>query len=346
MAKSTNSYDAMFSDFMNSMAETPIAETASTNIPVNSPAKDELGLNYAEEKIVMVPLSKLDTFENHCFNVLDNDRETLLLKESIEKSGQLQPILVMPKEGTDRFEIIAGHRRCRALELLGREEAKAIVLPSLERDVARLIMIDTNAATRSLTPCEKGRMFLLRQGVLKNLSMEDTLTEREKQLVESSEGKYSRRSIFYYISLTRLIPEFQALVDASEIATVAGSHFADLNEDDQRALYKDLDGNYDVTIPQAQSVKNAVRSTGYNSEVVLGILGRVKSLARPKQQKLSFSTDEIHKDYLSYSSPKLIKKAILEDSSSWRMLMEKLGIDDRGNNMEAVDIIVRRMTEH
>ena len=70
-----------------------------------------------DEKIIEIEIERLRSFKNHPFQVKD-DNEMHLLKESIEKYGILAPLIVRPvPDGV--YEIIAGHRRRHAAELLG-----------------------------------------------------------------------------------------------------------------------------------------------------------------------------------------------------------------------------------
>ncbi len=69
------------------------------------------------EKVRVISLQYVDDFPDHSFQVKD-DEEMEKLIESIRNNGVLNPIIVRRKED-DRFEVISGHRRKRACELLG-----------------------------------------------------------------------------------------------------------------------------------------------------------------------------------------------------------------------------------
>lgn len=63
------------------------------------------------------------------------------LAESIRQHGLLTPLLVR-RIGADQYELIAGERRLRALCLLGRSHADAIVLSAYDQDCALLALIE------------------------------------------------------------------------------------------------------------------------------------------------------------------------------------------------------------
>ena len=62
------------------------------------------------------------------------------LAQSIRRHGLLTPVLVRPEGG--RYVLIAGQRRLKALELLGRSCADAIVLDSGECDGALIALVE------------------------------------------------------------------------------------------------------------------------------------------------------------------------------------------------------------
>ncbi len=63
------------------------------------------------------------------------------LAESIRRVGLLSPLLVR-RRGDGGYELIAGERRLRALRLLGRSHADAIVSPARDRDSALIGLIE------------------------------------------------------------------------------------------------------------------------------------------------------------------------------------------------------------
>ncbi len=69
------------------------------------------------EKIIEIELERLKDFPNHPFKVQDDQQMTELTK-SIKKYGILNPLIVRPvPDGT--YEIISGHRRRHAAQILG-----------------------------------------------------------------------------------------------------------------------------------------------------------------------------------------------------------------------------------
>ena len=62
-----------------------------------------------------IPVVKLRPFAGHPYRVLDNE-EMKSLTESIREHGILTPLIVRPMEGSDKYEVISGHRRLYAAQ--------------------------------------------------------------------------------------------------------------------------------------------------------------------------------------------------------------------------------------
>jgi ParB family chromosome partitioning protein len=77
------------------------------------------------------------------------------LAKSIEQSGLMQPIVVRRVANTDdRFELIAGERRWRAMDRLGRTEVPAIVQDVDNAKAAELALIE-NLQREDLNPIDR-----------------------------------------------------------------------------------------------------------------------------------------------------------------------------------------------
>ena len=86
------------------------------------------------------------------------------LAESIRRYGLLSPLLVR-RDARGEYALIAGERRLRALRLLGRETADAILLDSGEEDSALIALIENlqREELHFLDEAEACRKILLRR---------------------------------------------------------------------------------------------------------------------------------------------------------------------------------------
>lgn len=93
--------------------ETKIELTAYDDLFQTDESREEAKLS----KIRDIPIAEIDDFPDHPFKVLmDGDMEQLV--ESIKRNGVMTPATVRLKED-GRYELISGHRRRKACELVG-----------------------------------------------------------------------------------------------------------------------------------------------------------------------------------------------------------------------------------
>lgn len=119
---------------------------------IKMPSIDELLGVSGEESATDIEISRIHSFANHPFKVLDDDKMDDLV-ESIKQNGVLTPVLVRPDKNNS-YEMISGHRRMHAAIKAGLETIPAIVR-DMEDDEAIVIMVDANIQREELLPSEK-----------------------------------------------------------------------------------------------------------------------------------------------------------------------------------------------
>lgn len=100
-------------------------------------------------EVVQIPLDIIDPNSGNFYAVDD----VTDLKESIELIGLKQPLVVLAQGA--RYRLIAGHRRYKALNELGRKHAPCVVQRDLTETQEQLALILTNATARELSYYEK-----------------------------------------------------------------------------------------------------------------------------------------------------------------------------------------------
>ena len=98
-----------------------------------------------------------------------NEEKLNELKESIEKNGLLQPIIV--KKAVKGYYIIAGERRYRAFELLGRKEIPAIIKEMTDEEMMVFAVLE-NLQREDLSALEESESY-------RNLMDKMSLTQEE-----------------------------------------------------------------------------------------------------------------------------------------------------------------------
>lgn len=173
------------------------------------------------KKIEEIPLELIDPFPKHPYKVRD-DEDMQNLVESIKEYGVLTPATIRKKED-GRYEILSGHRRCRACQLVGIPTLRAEVV-EMDRDSATIFMVDSNLQRTTILPSEKAFSYKMRLDAMNRQGKRTDLTfsPSDKKLrsgeILSNEIGESQAQIYRYIRLTELDPALLDMVDEGKIA--------------------------------------------------------------------------------------------------------------------------------
>ncbi len=108
-------------------------------------------LQTRENDMVYVPLEQIQPSGYQPRLDMD-DRELAELKESINKQGVIQPILV--RKAGEKYEVVAGHRRFHACKSLGIKEIPTIIKELSDQDTFIFALIE-NLQRKDLNPIEE-----------------------------------------------------------------------------------------------------------------------------------------------------------------------------------------------
>ena len=117
-----------------------------------------------EEVATEIELNQIQSFRNHPFKVLDDEKMQDLVN-SIRENGILTPVLVRPIDN-NKYEMISGHCRMHAAGLL-----QMNVIPAIIRDMsdeeAVVKMVDSNIQREELLPSEKAFAYKMKLDAMK-----------------------------------------------------------------------------------------------------------------------------------------------------------------------------------
>jgi len=222
---------------------------------------DESREDLNREKVMDLQLSELHSFTSHPFKVIHDD-ELKKLIDSIKDFGVLSPAIARPK-ADGGYELISGHRRKAACELLGMEKLPVIVR-DLTDDEAVIIMIDSNIQRENLLPSEKGFAYKMKLEAMKkqpgrpskeNVSQVGTHLRSDAILAEQAGN--SRNQIARYIRLTELIPQILKMVDDKAIAFNPAVEISYLTVAEQQLLHETMQNEQATpSLSQARLMKN------------------------------------------------------------------------------------------
>ena len=214
----------------------------------------------AAGSVASVPLGLIDPFPNHPFRVAD-DEEMEALAESVAENGVLVPLTVIPGDG-GRYTLVSGHRRKRAAELAGLEEAPCIVRGMTE-DEAVIAMVDSNLQRENVLPSERAFAYSMRLEAMKRQGERTDLTcvqnghkskGRKSRDVLAEELGTSGGKVRRYLRLTHLVPGLLDLVDEGRMRMLPAVEASYLSEEEQGWLLDSI-SEYASTPSHAQAIK-------------------------------------------------------------------------------------------
>ena len=198
-----------------------------------------------------IDISRIHTFPNHPFKVINDDKmETLV--ESIRENGVLNPVIVRPDQ-TGNYEMISGHRRLHAAGIVGLDKITAIVI-EMSDDEAIIKMVDANIQREEILPSERAWSLKMKMDAMRRQGSRSDLTcgtefhkksadERKTREVIGNESGMTGRQVTKYIRLTELVPELLSITDEKKITLAMAVDISYFDEQVQKWVYEYLKDN-------------------------------------------------------------------------------------------------------
>lgn len=271
------------------------------------------------ENIKEVELSKLLPFPDHPFRVLE-DESMREMAESIREYGVLMPLVVRPVE-EGRYEIISGHRRKYACEMIGMETVPVIVR-ELDRDASIIMMVDSNLQRENILPSERAAAYKMKLEAIKRQGQRNDLTScqvgtklrSDEKIAEETEE--SARTVQRYIRLTELSPELQQMVDEKRIAMTPAVEISYLKPEEQRILLTTIESEQATpSLSQAQRMKKLSQSSELTEDTILDIMMEQK---KPERTDLTIPADILQKYFPRSYTPQQMQKVIEKLLAGWQ----------------------------
>ena len=261
--------------------------------------------NIKEVQAMQLPIQKLRPFENHPFQVKDDDEMNQLVW-SVLTQGVLTPLVVRPLENGE-YEVISGHRRLHACQKAGIETVPALIY-TLDRDAAAIALVDSNLHREKILPSEKAFAYKMKMDALNHQGTSGQVGQKWSR-EEISEGE-SGRQVQRYIRLTELIPQILSMVDAGKIALTPAVELSYLTGQEQQDLLETMESE-DCTpsLSQAVQLKKLSQSGELTMDKIFEILREPKA---NQQEKISFRVEDLRKFFPKTYSVARIQERILK----------------------------------
>lgn len=223
-----------------------------------------------KEQVQEIPIAELFPFKDHPFRVVDDEAMQRTV-ESISQFGVLAPAIARPRpEGG--YEIISGHRRLHASQLLGLETMPVLVR-QMDDDTAIITMVDSNLQRETMLPSERARAYKMKMDAMARRvgrpSKENSgqvgryFSGKETREIIAEQTGESARQVQRYVNLTNLIPELMEMVDNKKIAFNPAVELSFLSAEEQTNLLDAMEyGQATPSLFQAQRLKKLSQAGG------------------------------------------------------------------------------------
>ena len=276
------------------------------------------------------------------------------LKESIISTGLLHNICLTRDEDTDRYRLISGERRWRAIDLLTEEEYKTHFPSGIPSHVMafdsetdeEIALIAANVEDRDEGQ-EKKRDSILRLKELYELKREQGDTQYKninKMIAEKT--KMSTRQVTKYTNTAKLIPELQELFNKEAIKIDDASNFAVLSEESQRKILEMIQRDGKVnhenikTIKKQEAETKELQKSLFQKEDELkkkeSLIEELTRQVQKLEQKNKSVPDDIAKDELS--ELKEAKEKAEKERASLQLKIQKLEEDKKQREQRNIEI--------
>jgi ParB family chromosome partitioning protein len=278
-------------------------------------AKDDL----KREKVRIVPISNIEDFPDHPFQVKDDESMDQLV-ESIRMNGVLNPVIAL-KIDENHYQLISGHRRKRACMLLGIDRIP-LIGREMTKEEAVIEMVDSNLQREHILPSEKAKAYKMKMDAMKNQGKRTDLTSsplgtklRTDEIIAQEAGE-SRNQIQRYIRLNELTPELLEFVDEGKIGMRPAVELSYLQEDEMRDLVDFIDDE-EVFPSHAQTIRmKALSKEGkLDTEAIRDIMLEEK----PNQKaKIKIPMERIEKYFPTGTSQQQMEDTIVKALALYR----------------------------
>lgn len=261
------------------------------------------------ERVQNIPLNELHPFKDHPFQVQNNEEMERMI-ESIRKVGAITPALARPLPDGG-YELISGHRRLAACQVLG-IETMPVIIREMSDDEAVIAMVDANLQRETILPSEKAFAYKMKLEAIKHQGVASAQVGQKLLSVEivADDAGESRNQIKRYIRLTYLIPELLSMVDENKIAFNPAVEISYLEQSEQRVLLDAMELN-DCTPSHAQSIR--LKKLSQKGVLDDQMIYAVMSEEKPNQQEhIKFKREDLKKYFPAGYTDEQMRRDIIK----------------------------------
>lgn len=262
-----------------------IEDKVEDNIPTEL-EESYSGVWGGKEKITVIEISRLKPYmdKNGGQPYKINPKKVEQIAASATDIGIITPLRVRSKG--EIYEVICGHHRLEAAKSLGQISVPCIVKDYSDDEVFK-ILTESNIQRDRTLPSEYGKIFARYM----ELRSDDETTAEEIAV----KFDVSRKTMYRYLDVNRLIPELQEMTDTGIVNIGAVEYISKLDIDVQNTLYQALD---EAKVKLSAALAKRVRSLFDSQNGLVEVSDIIAVLTDKEDKKPTVNTYEnIRKKY-------------------------------------------------
>lgn len=208
------------------------------------------------------------------------------------------------------YEIIAGHRRRYACELVGLTTMPMFIRDYTD-DEATIIMVDSNIQREDILPSEKAKAYFMKYEAVKHQGKKGKGNSLDE--VGETAGE-SAKTVQRYIYLAHLSDALLDMVDKKKIGIVQGVELSFLTEQQQEWVQVVLEET-GVIISTVQASR--LKEHGKSDELTLPMVRLILTEPKPIERKVTIKADKISRYFPEDYSNEQIENVIYQLLDEW-----------------------------
>ncbi len=306
----------------------PIGPEAADAPPAQPPEPKEAPRRGEQEQIVYLNLSELHPFKNHPFQVR-NDEEMRAMVESVKDKGVTQPAIVRLREDGG-YEIVSGHRRHKASELVGFADMPCIIRNLTDEQAITQMVEDNTNQRENILPSERAKALKMQLEAIKRQGARDGNGQRSNEIV-AERNKMTVKQVQRYIKLNDLVPDLMKMVDDKRVSFTPAVELAFIKPRNQRYIAIAIEGQQSSpSLSQSQRMRELDQKGSLNGDVIDGIMLEEKK----EVDKVIISSQELGQYFGKDKTPREMKDTIIQLLDEWKAQQPELAAPEKQAEQE------------
>ena len=197
-----------------------------------------------------------------------------------------------------------------------------VFVREVDDDEATIVMVDSNLQREKILPSEKAFAYKMKMEALKRQGRRTDLTSDRggqkltaRERVAKDAGETSGTAVARYISLTKLIPSFLALVDEDKLAVSAAADYISVLTEQEQTDHISVMDTLNVIPATGQLVK--IKEQSKAGTLTATVIETILSTERPAPVQVVLKRDRLKQYFPKEYTAQQMEEVIVSLLETW-----------------------------